>query len=74
MLVRASEAQIGLPERLARSAQSTQPPENATLVLGSPKTLFWVIWAFLPVFPILKRPAHASLLIPVFEGTSEERS
>jgi hypothetical protein len=39
MLARASEAGIGRPERLARSAQSIQLPADTTLVLGSPKTL-----------------------------------
>jgi hypothetical protein len=61
MLARASEYGIGRPERLARSAQSTQTPADATLVLDSPKTLFWVFWAFLTVLPKLKRRAAESL-------------
>jgi hypothetical protein len=61
MLARDSEARIGRSERLARFAQSTKPPADATLVLGSPKTLIWVFWAFLTVFPKLKRPGVGSL-------------
>jgi hypothetical protein len=51
MLAPNSEAGIRRPERLPRTAQSTQPHPDATLVLGSIKILFWVFWALLTVFP-----------------------
>jgi hypothetical protein len=63
MVARASEVGMGRSERLPRSAQSTQPPVDATLALGSPKTLYWIFWAFLIVFPKLKRPASKAFNI-----------
>jgi hypothetical protein len=40
MLARASVAEIDRPERLARSAQSTQPSAEATLVWARPNLYF----------------------------------
>jgi hypothetical protein len=43
MLARASEAGRGRPERIARSARSTQPPAIATVVSGAQNFILGIL-------------------------------